>query len=111
MIRRQFLKFAAITGATGLASIGTLDALEHREHPSAGGTKTVRWHVHGFTCPTCAVGLETMLGREKGVKSVHATYPEAIVTIQYFPALINEASLRGFITELGFAAVAAEQKG
>jgi copper chaperone CopZ len=111
MIRRQFLKLAAYTGATGLASIGALDALEHHEHEPAGEAKTVQWRVQGFTCPTCAVGLETMLEREKGVKSVHATYPEALVTIQYFPAQINEASLRTFITDLGFTASAAEQKG
>jgi Cu+-exporting ATPase len=108
MIRRQFLKLAALTSATGLASIGTLDALEHHEHEPFGETKTVNWRVRGFTCPTCAVGLETMLQRQKGVKSVQATYPEAVVTIQYFPAQINEASLRAFITELGFTA---EQKG
>ncbi|MGB7189703.1 MAG: hypothetical protein WBD10_06175 [Acidobacteriaceae bacterium] len=107
MIRRQFLKLAALTSATGLASIGTLDALEHQP---TGETKTVHWRVRGFTCPTCAVGLETMLKRQKGVKSVQATYPEAIVTIQYFPAQIKEAFLRGFISNLGFTA-SAEQKG
>ncbi|MGB7188563.1 MAG: heavy metal-associated domain-containing protein [Acidobacteriaceae bacterium] len=108
MIRRQFLKFAAITGATGLASIGTLDVLEHHEHEPAGETKTAQWRVRGFTCPTCAVGLETMLERQKGVKSVQATYPEAVVTVQYSPTQINEVSLRSFITDLGFTA---EHKG
>ena len=108
MIRRQFLKLAALTGATGLASIGTLDAVEHHQHEPAGETKTIKWRVRGFTCPTCAVGLETMLERQNGVKSVQATYPEAVVTIQYFPTQINEASLRTFITDLGFTA---DQKG
>ncbi len=69
-----------------------------------GETKTVTWHVKGFTCVTCAVGLETMLREQKGVKRVKATYPEAKVTIQYDPASVDEAQLREFITELGFTA-------
>lgn len=106
MIRRQFIKLAALTGATGLASLGTLEALDHH----AGASETVRWRVKGFTCVTCAVGLETMLHRQKGVTSAEATYPEAVVTIQYDPAEVDQKKLRSFITELGFTAVGMDQK-
>ena len=103
MIRRQFIKLATLTGATGLASLGAFDALEKHE------TKAVTWHVHGFTCVTCAVGLEVMLRQQKGVKSAEASYPNATVTIQFHPETVSEASLRSFITDIGFTAD--EQKG
>ncbi|MGB0122999.1 MAG: heavy metal-associated domain-containing protein [Silvibacterium sp.] len=103
MIRRQFIKLATLTGATGLASLSALDALETNY------TKTVTWRVRGFTCVTCAVGLEVMLRRQKGVKSAEASYPDATVTIQFHPELVSEASLRSFITDIGFTAD--EQKG
>lgn len=103
MIRRQFIKLATLTGVTGLASLSALDALETKD------TKTVTWRVHGFTCVTCAVGLETMLRQQKGVKSAEASYPMATVTIQFHPELVSEASLRSFITDIGFTAD--EQKG
>lgn len=106
MIRRQFIKLATLTGATGLASLGAVDAL--REHPTptgATGGQTVIWHVSGFTCVTCAVGLETLLRREKGVIAVNATYPQGIVTIQYHPDRVSENALRSKIAELGFTAV------
>jgi copper chaperone len=109
MIRRQFLKLATLTGATGLASFGAIDALEkHHAHAiaEAKNAKTVIWHVRGFTCPTCAVGLETMLRQEKGVTSANASYPNASVTIQFHPDEVSEASLRSFISELGFTAEA-----
>ncbi len=80
-----------------------LDALETKD------TKTVTWRVRGFTCVTCAVGLEVMLRRQKGVKSAEASYPDATVTIQFHPELVSEASLRSFITDIGFTAD--EQKG
>lgn len=103
MIRRQFIKLAGLTSATGLASFRALDALKTAE------TKTVTWHVRGFTCVTCAVGLEVMLRRQKGVKSADASYSDASVTIQFHPEMVSEASLRAFITDIGFTAD--EQKG
>lgn len=112
MIRRQFIKFATLTGATGLASMGALIALEKNEEKKAieaTETKAVTWHVHGFTCVTCAVGLEVMLQQQKGVKSAEASYPNATVTIQFHPETVSEASLRSFITDIGFTVD--EQKG
>jgi Cu+-exporting ATPase len=105
MIRRQFIKLATLSGATGIASLGRLSALEKKETNStiaAADMKTVTWRVHGFTCVTCAVGLETMLRQQKGVRSAEASYPNATVTIQYYAERVSEASLRSFIQDIGF---------
>ena len=105
MIRRQFIKLATLTGATGVASFGAIEALRGESEPSAPdskSTKTVTWHVKGFTCITCAVGLETMLRREKGVVAANATYPQGMVTIQYHPDRVSQDALRSTITDLGF---------
>lgn len=107
MIRRQFIKLATLTGATGLASLGAIDAL--RDEPARAAsrpqaTTTVTWHVRGFTCVTCAVGLETLLRREKGVIAASATYPQSRVTIEYHPKLVSQDALRSAITSLGFTA-------
>lgn len=105
MFRRQFIKLATLTGATGIASLGTLSALEKKETGSAletRETKTVTWRVRGFTCVTCAVGLEAMLRQQKGVASAEASYPGASVTIQYHPETVSEAALRSFIEDIGF---------
>lgn len=107
MIRRKFIKLATLTGATGFASLGALEAL--RKDPSQGApdakdTQTVTWYVRGFTCVTCAVGLETILGRKKGVVAASATYPQGMVTIQYHPRFVTQQDLRSAIAELGFTA-------
>jgi anaerobic selenocysteine-containing dehydrogenase len=112
MIRRQFIKLATLTGATGLTSLGAFDALEKKASERATDAKeikTVLWRIQGFTCITCAVGLEVMLRQQKGVKSADASYPGATVTIQFHPEEVSEASLRSFITGIGFTAD--EQKG
>ncbi|MGA8085777.1 MAG: heavy-metal-associated domain-containing protein [Terracidiphilus sp.] len=106
MIRRQFIKLATLTGATGLASFGALDAVREGPTSTAGAEQvpTVTWHVRGFTCVTCAVGLETLLRREKGVIAAVATYPQGMVKIQYHPDLVSQNALRSTIAELGFTA-------
>jgi copper chaperone CopZ len=95
MIRRKFLQMMTIAGAGGLASLSALEAAD---------TATVTYRVKGFTCITCAVGLETLLRQEKGVQSVKASYPEASVVIRYDPSVVREPELRGFIAEMGFTA-------
>ena len=105
MIRRQFLKLATLTGATGVASFGAIEALSSDSNSrvaDAQNTKTVAWQVRGFTCVTCAVGLETLMRREKGVVAAEATYPQGMVTIQYRAAVIGEPALRSAIAQMGF---------
>lgn len=69
----------------------------------------MHWRVDGFTCVTCAVGLEVMLRQQKGVKAANASYPAANVTIEYRSDQTDEGALRSFITGIGFKAE--EQKG
>jgi len=92
MIRRQFIQLATFAGV-GLTAIGAAKAVE---------TRTVTYRVKGFTCITCAVGLDTMLSRHKGIIKSHSTYPEGIVTIDFHPSLIAEGSIKDFISEMGF---------
>ncbi len=94
MQRRRFVQMMTLAGAGSLVAV---------EAVNAGTTKSVSWRVKGFTCVTCAVGLETMLRQQKGVKWVKATYPEAQVVIQYDPSSVTEATLKEFISELGFS--------
>jgi copper chaperone CopZ len=93
MLRRTFIQLITAAGAGGLAS---LEALESRDE------RTVTYKVKGFTCVTCAVGLETLLCRQKGVVWAKASYPDAISTIRYKPAVVSEEQLKAYIAEMGF---------
>jgi copper chaperone CopZ len=101
MIRRQFLQFVT------MASVGTLAPLEGM---AAGASKTVTYLVKGFSCITCATGLDTMLGQQKGVTSSKSTYPEGKVTVGFNPNQITEQAIITFITSLGFT-VEGQHKG
>jgi copper chaperone CopZ len=95
MIRRRFLGLATLAGVAGLVTIEGMDITEQ---------KTVTFRIAGFTCITCAVGLETLLRKEKGVVRVEASYPANTATITYRPGLTSESSLTEFIETTGFKA-------
>src|ERR1700750_910607 len=91
MFRRQFLHFLTAAGATTLTSLDAMAA-----------TTTVTYRVKGFTCITCATGLDTLLGQQKGVASSKSTYPEGKVTVMFDPRQMSEQAIVTFITDLGF---------
>jgi Cu+-exporting ATPase len=93
MFRRRFLKLVTIASVGGLAPL---------ESMAAKAGKTVIYHVKGFSCITCAAGLDTMLGQQKGVISSKSTYPEGQVTVGFDPNQITEQAIVCFITDLGF---------
>jgi copper chaperone CopZ len=93
MFRRSFLQLVT------MASVGTLAPVEGL---SAAASKTVIFHVQGFSCITCATGLDTMLGQQKGIVSSKSTYPEGKVTVGFDPHQITEQAIVEFINDLGF---------
>jgi Cu+-exporting ATPase len=90
MFRRQFVQ---LFGAGSLAGIVAADVT---------GAQTVTYRVEGFSCVTCAVGLDAMLRTQRGVTSAHSSYPDGRVVIKFHPEETDDASLREFIADMGF---------
>ena len=101
MYRRQFIQ------AVALSSVGALGPLE--AIAAVGPRRTLLFQVKGFTCPTCAVGLDTLLGKERGIMSSHSTYPEGNVTVVFDPKESSEETIRKLIAEMGFTVVSSRQ--
>jgi copper chaperone CopZ len=93
MFRRRFLQLMTLASANSLASIESL---------ATESTRTATYQVKGFSCITCATGLDTMLTRQKGIKSSKSTYPAGVVTVCFNPDRITEERIVAFIAELGF---------
>lgn len=93
MFRRQFVQFLAVFGTGSMATIAAADAK---------GTKSVTYVVKGFSCVTCAVGLDTMLQKQKGIAWSKSSYPDGIVMIKFDTREVTEKELKEFIGEMGF---------
>ena len=96
MFRRRFLELVTLAGVGSLASLEAMAAAESR---------ILTYFVKGFSCITCATGLDTMLSQQKGIASSKSTYPEGKVTVLFDPSQISEHAILSFITDLGFAVV------
>jgi copper chaperone CopZ len=92
MYRRNFIESLTLAAAIG----GTA---------AASDTRTVTYQLRGFSCITCAVGLDTMLGRQKGVIRSRSSYRDAVTRIEFEPSVVTEEGLKTFISEMGFTAV------
>ncbi len=80
---------------SGISTVASINAAD---------SKTVTYSVKGFTCVTCAVGLDTLLSRQEGVIRVRSSYPDASTEIQFRPSQTNESMLKDLISEMGFTA-------
>ncbi len=101
MFRRRFFQLMTVATTGGLAGL---------EAEAGGARPTVIYRVKGFSCITCATGLDTLLHRQKGITSGQSTYPEGIVTVVFDPEQTSEEAIAAFIASLGFS-VESKQNG
>jgi copper chaperone len=107
MERRRFLcrltAAAAASTAVGLELGRGEHASAPPEGPNVRGTRRVTYQVQGFTCITCAVGLEVMLRGVRGVAEATASYAEHSVAIAFDDHVTSEDALKQFISVCGFS--------
>jgi copper chaperone CopZ len=100
MDRRTFIHAVAATGGAGI--IGLADGARKHTKENA----SVEWVVKGFTCITCAIGLETLLQREEGISQVSAEYLSGRVRIGFDSNVITAPAISRLIEQAGFQVVA-----
>jgi copper chaperone CopZ len=105
MDRRKFI-YSVTAGVAGTTTVIALTETDFSSDTrEAKENRSVAYQVKGFTCITCAVGLETMLRQQTGVTRVTASYPEERVTIGFDQNLTSEEDLRKFIAICGFSVI------
>ncbi len=97
MRRRNFIQ----TLAGGSAGVALLK-LGSAEKTAPAANMGVTWMVKGFTCITCAVGLETILKRHEGISGVKAEYPSGRVEVAFDSHTVTAPQIRRWIEDAGF---------
>jgi Cu+-exporting ATPase len=97
MRRRNFIQ----TLAGGSAGVALLK-LGTAERTAPGANASVTWQVAGFSCVTCAVGLQKILEGYEGIARVTASHPSGTVEIAFDSRLITPPEIKRLIEEAGF---------
>ena len=95
MIRRHFIRLMTLAGASSF-EVATAAVRSQK--------LTIVYKVSGFSCATCAVGLDVLLERQKGVLWSKSSYQDKTTSICYYPDLATDESLRNAIAGMGFTA-------
>jgi anaerobic selenocysteine-containing dehydrogenase len=102
MDRRKFLNgvMGGMAGAAAGIGLAKVNFPLHEVTPKE--TKSVVYEVKGFSCITCATGLEVMLREQAGVVRASASYSDTRVMIGFDERVISEDKLKEFIVSCGF---------
>ena len=96
MRRRSFIQTLAGSGAgVALLKLGT-------PQKTLAENVSVAWTVKGFTCVTCAVGLQTILEKHDGISRVKAEYPSGKVEVGFDSNVIELREIKRLIEGTGF---------
>ena len=68
--------------------------------------KIITLDIAGMRCSSCAVGIELMLVRKKGIKSAKVSLNERTAVVEYDPAIVAVSDISKVVSDLGYIATA-----
>ncbi|KAF9593250.1 hypothetical protein IFM89_021006 [Coptis chinensis] len=79
----------------------TVSQPDHKEHKKS---RTVMFKVGGMKCASCAVSIESVLGKRNGIESVVVSPLQGQAVIRFIPELITVQAIKETIEDLGYLA-------
>jgi Cu+-exporting ATPase len=64
----------------------------------------VIFDIAGMRCGACAVGIELMLGKKKGIKNAKVSLDERTAVVEYDPVMATTSDIVKAVNELGYIA-------
>ena len=60
--------------------------------------------IAGMRCGACAVGIELVLAKKKGIKSAKVSLNERMAVLEYDPAIVAVSDIAKAVSDLGYIA-------
>jgi len=73
-------------------------------------TKRVTLKIDGMECPNCAMILESMEDKLKGVKKAEASYHKAQLIVEFNESELSVDQIKAEVKRLGYVATTDEKK-
>ncbi|NJD75724.1 MAG: heavy-metal-associated domain-containing protein [Candidatus Methanoperedens sp.] len=58
--------------------------------------------IAGMRCGACAVGIELMLAKKKGIKSAKVSLNERMASVEYDPAIVAASDIAKAVSDIGY---------
>ena len=68
--------------------------------------KQVIFDMAGMRCGACAVGIELVLTKKKGVKSAKVSLNERMAVVEFDPAIVASSDIPKAVSDIGYIAAA-----
>jgi copper chaperone len=66
---------------------------------------TLTLKIEGMHCDGCAERIQTVIGKQQGVREAEVSYADGEARISYNPHVVTEQGLAGVIEGAGFSVV------
>jgi len=66
--------------------------------------KKVTLDIAGMRCGACAIGIELMLAKKKGIKSAKVSLNERTAFVEYDPEIVASSDISKAVCDLGYIA-------
>lgn len=60
--------------------------------------------IFGMRCGSCAIGIELMLAKKKGIKSVNVSLNNRIAIVEYDPTIVTILDITKSVSDIGYTA-------
>jgi copper chaperone len=60
--------------------------------------------IAGMRCGACAVGIELVLTKKKGVKSAKVSLNERMAVVEFDPAIVAASDIAKAVSDIGYIA-------
>ena len=64
--------------------------------------KKVTLDIAGMRCGACAIGIELMLVKTKGIKSAKVSLNERTAVVEFDPAIVASSDISKIVSDLGY---------
>jgi len=68
--------------------------------------KKITLDIAGMRCGACAVGIELMLAKKKGIKTAKVSLNDRTAVIEYDPAIVASSDISKVVSDLGYIVAA-----
>ncbi len=62
----------------------------------------VIFDIAGMRCGACAVGIELVLTKKKGIKSAKVSLNERMAVVEYDPAIVAVSDIAKAVNDIGY---------